>query len=381
MLLELIGISIVLTILFYYIKEQKNVIKARNSIPIRIHVNGIRGKTSVTRMIGSLMRPYYTTITKTTGSEPKLIYPDGEEELIIRESSVNIKENMDIIQKAYNIKAECIVMECMAIEPALQKVLEENVMKSTIGVITNIRYDHEEVMGESLEEIAISLSNTIPTNSKLVLLNDIQCIDILERIAKEKNTVIYYAYANDVPIGYAQKFKFMNFNENIALVLKVAEIMNIDREMALKNILDTKHDVGKGAIFTRMVDNKIIHFINAFANNDIQSLTKMLSTVNFSSKSKKIALLSHRDDRIRRTISMIDFITKYGFDAVLISSNSNKIEKELRSNGYKGNVITKTDGFIEELQKISDKKETYWIGIANIKTKMAESVMSYFGAL
>jgi len=77
---------------------------------------------------------------------------------------------------------------------------------------------------------------------------------------------------------------------------------------------------------------------------------------------------------------MIDFIAKYGFDAVVISSDSDTIEKELRFSGYKGEIISKSTGFIEELQKVSTKSETYWIGLANIKTTMAESVMSYFGA-
>jgi len=381
MIAELISIGIVLAVVIFYINEQNEIVIARDSIPIRVHVNGIRGKTSVTRMIGSLLRPYYRTVSKTTGSEPKIIYPDATERLIIRQNAVNIKEQMAIIKEAHTLKAECIVIECMAIEPTLQRTLEDKIMKSSIGIITNIRYDHEEVMGESIEEIAKSLSNTIPNNSHLIIPKDIQCIDILESIAKQRNTKIHYAEINEVPLGYASRFEFMNYNENIAIVIKLAEIMHIDKETALKNILDTKHDIGKGALFTRIINNKKIHFLNSFANNDVQSLIKMLSIINFSPKSKKIALLSHRDDRMRRTVSMIKFIVEYGFDTVIISIGNDIIEKELRFSGYKGEIISITTGFIEELEKKSDVSENYWIGLANIKTTFAESVMSYFGVI
>ncbi len=385
MIAETIGLGIISTFFSFYLKEQKEVDKCRDSINIRIHVNGIRGKTSVTRMIGSILRPHYLTVTKTTGSEPKIIRADGSETLIKRSGAANIKEQVDVLKLAHNENAEAIVFECMAIEPDLQRTLEEKVMKSTIGVITNIRYDHEEVMGETLESIARSLSNTIPYNSHLVVTKDIQCLNILEEVAKKRNTIVHYADVRDVPMGYAQKFDFMNFDENITIALKVAELVGINREDALKDMLNTKHDVGKGALYTRMVENenggRYIHFLNSFANNDVQSVIIMLSQVEFKKRAKKIALLSHRDDRVRRTMGVIKFVCEYGFDSIVISSGSDLIEKELRYGGYKGDIITTTDGFVEKLDKLSTGKDNYWIGLANIKTQFAESVLSYFGAM
>ena len=48
------------------------------SIPIRIHVNGTRGKSSVTRLIGSALREGgIQTISKVTGTYPRLILENG----------------------------------------------------------------------------------------------------------------------------------------------------------------------------------------------------------------------------------------------------------------------------------------------------------------
>ncbi len=49
-------------------KKQVQHIKRVNKVPIRIHVNGIRGKSTVTRLIGGALRESgLKNMTKTTG--------------------------------------------------------------------------------------------------------------------------------------------------------------------------------------------------------------------------------------------------------------------------------------------------------------------------
>ncbi|TFH29311.1 MAG: poly-gamma-glutamate synthase PgsB, partial [Myxococcales bacterium] len=49
-------------------------------IPIRIHVNGTRGKTSVTRLIAAGLREAgIRCVAKTTGTVPRFILPNGRE--------------------------------------------------------------------------------------------------------------------------------------------------------------------------------------------------------------------------------------------------------------------------------------------------------------
>ena len=64
--------------------------------------------------------------------------------------------------------AEAIVVECMALAPELQHTSEERMIRATIGIITNVRPDHFEVMGETLDEIAAALARTIPTRGVLI---------------------------------------------------------------------------------------------------------------------------------------------------------------------------------------------------------------------
>ena len=71
------------------------------SIPIRIHVNGTRGKSSVTRLIGAALRQGgFKTITKVTGTYPRLILEDGTETNIYRKTEANIIEQLSVIKLA-----------------------------------------------------------------------------------------------------------------------------------------------------------------------------------------------------------------------------------------------------------------------------------------
>ena len=47
-------------------------------------------------------------------------------------------------------------------KPQYQEVSERMIVRSNIGVLTNVREDHQDVMGETLPEIARSLLLDLP---------------------------------------------------------------------------------------------------------------------------------------------------------------------------------------------------------------------------
>ena len=81
------------------------------SIPIRVHVNGTRGKSSVTRLIGAGLRAAgIPTITKVTGTFPRLILEDGSDVHIHRRGEANILEQVSIVRFAAKRKAQALVV-------------------------------------------------------------------------------------------------------------------------------------------------------------------------------------------------------------------------------------------------------------------------------
>ena len=82
-------------------------------------------------------------MAKVTGTEAKVIYPDGSEQAILRRGPANIREYIPVVREATSMGANALVCECMALQPALQSFCEERLMQSHIAVITNVRHDHE----------------------------------------------------------------------------------------------------------------------------------------------------------------------------------------------------------------------------------------------
>src|SRR5258705_9290388 len=117
-------------------------------IPIRVHVNGTRGKSSVTRLIAAGLRAGgIRTFAKTTGTMARMIHTDGSEYDVYRIGRPNVIEQTRIVRRAVEAGAQALVIECMAVSPELQPLSELRLVRSTIGVITNVRADHLDVMG------------------------------------------------------------------------------------------------------------------------------------------------------------------------------------------------------------------------------------------
>ena len=161
--------------------------KSLSKIPVRVHVNGTRGKSSVTRLIAAGLRGGgLRTFAKTTGgTTPRIINENGKDVEIHRLRSASIGEQVKLIRYFSNKKPDVLVIECMAVNPQYQWVSEQKIVKSTLGVITNVRPDHLDEMGTTNEEIAYSLSNTIPYNSEIITA-EYENFEPLNKVSKKE---------------------------------------------------------------------------------------------------------------------------------------------------------------------------------------------------
>ena len=136
--------------------------RALSSIPLRIHVNGTRGKSSVTRLVAAGLREGgLKTFAKTTGTAPRVIDSNGLDRIIHRLRLPSIGEQVRLIDYFSKENPDAIVMECMAVQPQYQWISEHQMVKSHIGVITNVRPDHLDEMGPTEKDVAMSLCLSI----------------------------------------------------------------------------------------------------------------------------------------------------------------------------------------------------------------------------
>jgi gamma-polyglutamate synthase len=314
------ALSFLCLILVYLIAERILHRRRLKRIPLRIHVNGTRGKSNVTRLIAAaLRRSGVRTLAKTTGTLPKLILPDGSEEIIRRRSPANILEQMAVVKRAERLKAQALVVECMALEPALQFVSETAMIRSTLGVITNVRPDHHEVMGKSLDDVAEALSQSIPEGGVLVT-GDRRYYPLFSDVAAARGARVVLA-GNPGPVGESARQDIHLFRENIEIVKSVCTLLDIDPSV-VSGDLDEAAIAGEGAgIFRIRIGERKVCFVDAFAANDVCS-TGMIQERAFVQgvcPSPFIALFNNRLDRPLRMKSFADNLlagTLYDYVAV-----------------------------------------------------------------
>ena len=291
--------------LIWGIVEQVNHQKRANSIPIRIHVNGTRGKSTTTRLIAAGLREAgFKVLAKTTGTLPRLILEDGAEIPIKRRGNPNIIEQLKIFKEAAKRKADALIVECMAISPELQWVSERKMVKSTIGVITNVREDHLEDIGPGLDRVAESLKLTIPQGGALVTAEK-EYFSLFKEQAEKLKTKIIQADQDDVPDRIIDKFNYMNFKENVSIALRVNKLLGVKEEIALRGMLKAKPDPGALKVCKLIKENKIIFFVNAFAVNDRRSVLLAWENVKkiFDlSNLPVMGIINSREDRVLRSI-------------------------------------------------------------------------------
>ena len=70
-----------------------------SGIPTRVHVNGTRGKSSVTRLIAAGLRADgLRTFAKTTGTAPRVIDSEGNDRIIHRLRKPSIGEQVRLLK-------------------------------------------------------------------------------------------------------------------------------------------------------------------------------------------------------------------------------------------------------------------------------------------
>ena len=357
------------------------------SIPIRIHVNGTRGKSSVTRLIGGALREGgIKTITKVTGTFPRLVLEDGSEVEIYRKTDANIIEQLSIVKLAALRKVQAIVMECMAIQPQYQWITETKMMHSTIGLITNVRLDHVEVMGYSLPEIANALGKTIPRKQHLFTAEN-QTTEQLEKISKKQNTIVHYEDGDSVTDEEMKGFNYIEHKENVALALSVSEHLGIERETALRGMYKANPDAGVLKLSKVNAFGKTINFYNAFAANDPQSTLLIWNQLKgkIPSLEIKIIMLNTREDRLDRAKQLTGMVGKQFNDEydflILIGESSEIVEDLAIRNKVKKNKIvnlgwTEPVSVFESILSYTETESTV-LGIGNMGA-MGAIVAEYF---
>lgn len=261
--------------------------RALAAVPVRVHVGGSRGKTTVTRLIGGGLRAAgRRVLVKTTGTVPLLVLPDGSEQPWPRRGLPGIAEQSRLVRLAARLRVEVVVIESMAIQPEYLWASERYLVRASDTVITNLRPDHEEELGADPADLAAATALLVPTGGRLVLSEE-AAVPALLAAAAARGSRVERVAADGID------------EANGRLALAVCTGLGADPDLAAAGIRSAGADPGH--FFTAEVETAAgrVRFANAFACNDVDSFLRLWRAEGASAEA--VILFNGRADRPLRS--------------------------------------------------------------------------------
>jgi len=326
--------------------ERVRLERLRGKIPLRICVTGTRGKSTVTRLVASILRESgLRVVAKTTGSKPVIILPDGTEREVRRLGPPSVLEQKKILAAAARLGADAVVAEMMSLRPECLAVESDRIFRPGLLLITNVREDHQEEMGSTKAEIAASLAAAIPEGGT-VLVPEEEIYPVFRKAADARKAELrpVAAVSESLDVGSPGGGDVLGFSENRRLALAAAEALGLDRVAASRGIAQARPDFGGLAVFRSAspVTGAAWFLVNAFAANEPESSARSLSLLErrFPALPKRrIALLALRADRGARTVQWIKAARSgffSGFSALVFIGDHARAMARSRRRGFSG---------------------------------------------
>jgi len=313
-----------------------------------IHIGGTNGKGSTCAYLSSIIQESGYRVGTFTSPH----FFDYRERIKVNNNKIEkdfiskfIKTNHDIIEKleltffelsfgmslSYYIEKK---VDYAIIEVGLGGRLDAtNIINPILSVITNISYDHTEILGNTLEKIAIEKAGIIKQNTKVI---------IGERDKDTENVFIDIANKNFSEIIFASdyKSKYENsdieyFNKNIKTVVQVCRNLNdekINDKSIEKGILNIDLNTDFYGRWTVLNDSPKIIFDSAHNESGFIQLSKQLSSLEYD---KLYFILSFvKGKNIKKLISYLPDKSLIYFTSSNMSRSMshNEIEKSIGEN-------------------------------------------------
>ncbi|MFH2113083.1 MAG: Mur ligase family protein [Spirochaetota bacterium] len=304
-----IGLCAFTLYLFFLTVERVLLRTARHRLRLVIHVNGTRGKSTVTRMVHSiLLEAGYRAWGKTTGTEPRLLLPDGGERLIRRLGPANVREQRNMLLAAVRGGSDALVFECNAVRPELQLV-SSAFLDPDLLVITNARLDHGVEQGDA-DSAALSFAATIPAGKALASSDTVHRALWEAEAVKKTARFIFVDPLEGEGLG--------DLAENVACAFAVSDWLGLPRDRAARAVRCYKPDPGVFSLLRWTgIGGRRVWFADALAANDPQSSDRLAQRALISaerdgmdsapSHTIRILLAALRKDRPERTRLFVDY--------------------------------------------------------------------------
>ncbi len=308
----ILGVLIVVGLVALGAREAQKHRRVLRRLPLRISVNGSRGKSTVTRLLtGALAAGGVRTLGKTTGTEARIVQGwDGVEiDVVRRPEGPNIGEQRGIMARAAEEGSTVVVAECMAVNPEYQRIFHRDLVDVNLLVITNALDDHLEEMGPTADDVAEVFAESVPRGGIVVVRQD-RHVPIYRRVAEERDAALLVANPNRVPPEQVKGFPHLVFPDHLALVYEVTRWLGIDDATALQGMRWAPADPFATKLLPIGDPREPALLVNAFPANDPESTLGVWDHVRNLGypEDRLVVIMNCREDRVSRTTLFVDAV-------------------------------------------------------------------------
>ena len=337
-----------------------------------IHVGGTNGKGSTCAYLSSIIQesgyrvgtftsPHFFDYRERIKVNNNKIEKDFISKFIITNRDIIEKLELTFFELSFGMSLSYYIeknVDYAIIEVGLGGRLDAtNIINPILSVITNISYDHTEVLGDTLEKIAFEKAGIIKQNTNVIIgERDKDTENVFIDIANEKLSEIIFAS------DYKSKFENSDIgylNKNIRTVVQVCSSLNdeeINDNTIEKGILNIDLNTDFYGRWTVLNDSPKIIFDSAHNESGFIHLSKQLSSLEYDKlyfilsfvKGKNVKkLISHLPDKslvfftssnMLRSMNQIEIEESIG-ENINFNKNPNRVYNNLLSQASPDDLI------------------------------------------
>ena len=263
-----------------------------------IHVGGTNGKGSTCSYISSILKESNYKVGTFTSPH----FYDFRERIRINNNKIQksyitsfIKENKTLIEDlglsffelsfglclSYFVKNK---VDYAIIEVGLGGRLDAtNIINPLVSVITNISFDHTEILGDSLEKIAMEKAGIIKENSKLIVGERNEKTDqVFINKAKEKSSKIIFVPDIAQDIVYSE-IDYLNKNIHTSIeACKALNLENLNNKIIIRGIKNITLNSSLFGRWSLINNNPRVIFDSAHNEAGFISVSNELSKISYN---------------------------------------------------------------------------------------------------
>ena len=364
-----------------YKKDIGNIIEACNFLdnPHKkfksIHIAGTNGKGSTAHLISSILQEagfktglYTSPHMKDFRDRIKINGVKINENDVISFVTTN-KKNFEKINMSFFEYTVALAFDHFAKEKVDIAIIETglggrldstNIISPEISVITNIGYDHMNLLGNTLEQIAIEKAGIVKEKTPVLIgRKQIETETVFEEKASQKNTSVFYAKQNEV------KFNVPNYQkENINTSISAIKILDwkISNQEINDGIKNVNQNTGLRGRWETLSKNPKIICDTGHNVDGISNIISQLKQIKFNKL--HIVFGTVNDKKINDILNLLPKDAKYYFCKAKIDRALNADKLKSIANEYKliGESFESVEKALLNAKNNAKKEDLIFIG-------------------